>query len=33
MSLVINIVVVIALALLFGWLTTRAWRARRALVR
>src|SRR5262245_18694423 len=33
MSLAISIAVVIGLALLFGWLACRAWRARRALVK
>lgn len=33
MSVILSIILVIALALLFGWLTVRAWRARRAWVR
>lgn len=33
MTLPISIAIVIILALLFGWLATRAWRARRALVK
>jgi mono/diheme cytochrome c family protein len=33
MSLIISIALVIALALLFGWLALRAWRTRRALVK
>jgi hypothetical protein len=33
MSLVISLFIMIALAVLFGWLATRAWRARRAIIR
>jgi mono/diheme cytochrome c family protein len=33
MNVVLSIILVVALALFFGWLTTRAWRARRAWVR